>query len=100
MRDQSAGDSQGDFGERDLLGRSTILEILYQEGEQLVAAQRARASEILEEAPEPEREAVLVPLDLGVPRGQRRWLVLGDGAKWIRDWFESLRLDHKVIIIF
>ncbi len=214
MRDQSAGDSQGDIGERagelDLLGRSTLLEILSQEGERLVAAQRARASEILEEAPEPEREAVLVPvetdpcddawsdvpldeseeaqteweqaqavwaatgfpgcepvcpvkaktprqvdegfvivppdevqtkaqpctgrkaictytavvlvagwqyslasattadlglqvaallLELGVPRGQRRLLVLGDGAKWIRDWFEGLRLDHKVMIV-
>lgn len=57
MRDQSAGDSQSDFGERagelDLLGRSTILEILYQEGEQLVAAQRARASEILDRSSGP-----------------------------------------------
>ena len=38
MRDQSAGDSQGNFGERagelDLLGRSTLLEILSQEEEQ------------------------------------------------------------------
>ena len=213
MRDQSAGDSQVDIGERagdpDLLGRSTILEILHQEGERLVAAQRARASAILEEAPEPEREAVLVPVatdpcddelsdvppdesaeaqaeweqaqaawaasgfpgcepvgpvaakaprqvdegfvivqpdevqtkaqpctgrkaictytavvlvagwryslasataaglwlqvaallvELGVTCGQRRLLVLGDGAKWIRDWFEGLRLDHKVMI--
>jgi hypothetical protein len=213
MRDQSAGDSQIDVGERaggpDLLGRSTILEILYQEGELLVAAQRTRASELLEEAPESEREAVLVPVrtdpcddelsdvppdeseeaqaeweqaeaawaaagfpgcepvcpvkaktprqvdegfvivqpdevqtkaqpctgrkaictftavvlvagwqysvasattadlwlqvaallwELGVTRGQRRLLVLGDGARWIRDWFEGLRLDHKVMI--
>ena len=45
------------------MGRSTLLEILSQEGERLVAAQRARASEILEEAPEPEREAVLVPVE-------------------------------------
>jgi hypothetical protein len=213
MRDQSAGDSQVDVGERagdpDLLARSTILEVLYQEGEQLVAAQRARASAILEEAPESERAAVLVPvptdpcddelsdvppdeseearaeweqaeaawaaagfpgcepvcpveaqaprqvdegfvivppdevqtkaqpctgrkaictytavvlvagwqysvasattaglwlqvaallIELGVTSGQRRLLVLGDGAKWIRDWFEGLRLDHKVMI--
>src|ERR1019366_9399345 len=27
-----------------------------------------------------------------------RLLVLGDGAQWIRDWFEGLRLDHKVMI--
>jgi len=213
MRDESAGDSRIAIGERagepDLLGRSTILEILYQEGEQLVAAQRARAAAILEEAPEREREAVLIPVptdpcddessdvpldeseeaqaeweqaqaawaasgfpgcepvcpvkareprhvdagfvivqpdevqtkaqpctgrkaictytaavlvagwqysvasattadlwlqvaallvELGVSSGQRRLLVLGDGARWIRDWFEGLNLDHKVMV--
>jgi hypothetical protein len=213
MRDESAGDSRITIGERagepDLLGRSTILEILYQEGEQLVAAQQSRAAAILEGAPEREREAVLVPVatdpcdddlsdvppdeseearaeweqaqeawaaagfpgcepvcpvpsreprhvdpgfvivqpdevqtkaqpctgrkaictytaavlvagwqysvaaattadlwlqvaallvELGVSSGQRRLLVLGDGARWIRDWFAGLDLDHKAMI--
>ena len=30
-------------------------------------------------------------LQLGVLSGERRLLVLGDGAAWIRAWFESLR---------
>ena len=29
-------------------------------------------------------------LELGVLRGERRLLVLGDGAAWIRTWFEGL----------
>ncbi len=42
MSDQSAGRSRADIvqdaGDEDLLGRSTILDILHQEGEQLIAA--------------------------------------------------------------
>ena len=45
MSDQSAGKSRADVcqyaGDEDLLGRSTILEIVHQEGERLIAAQRA-----------------------------------------------------------
>src|SRR3954452_14239115 len=32
-------------------------------------------------------------LELGVLRGERRLLVLGDGASWIRTWFEGLGID-------
>ena len=46
MSDQSAGKSRIDVceyaGDADLLGRSTIVEIVHHEGEQLVVAQRAR----------------------------------------------------------
>src|SRR3954451_17404480 len=56
MSDRSAGKSRTDIGQQagdeDLLGRSTILDIVHQEGEQLVAAQRQRARAILEEVPE------------------------------------------------
>ena len=45
MLDHSAGKSRADLcryaGDEDLLGRSTILEIVHQEGERLIAAQRA-----------------------------------------------------------
>jgi hypothetical protein len=36
---------------------------------------------------------------LGVHRGTRRLLVLADGARWIRDWFEGLGLDDKAMIV-
>jgi hypothetical protein len=56
MRDQSAGKSRQAIGQaagqEDLLGRSTIIEILHREGDQLVAAQRQRAEAILADAPE------------------------------------------------
>jgi hypothetical protein len=56
MSDQSAGKSRVDVcqgaGDEDLRGRSTILEIVHQEGEQLIAAQRQRARAILDEVPE------------------------------------------------
>ncbi|HMB05740.1 MAG TPA: hypothetical protein VKP69_18645, partial [Isosphaeraceae bacterium] len=56
MSDQSAGESRVDVcrsaGDDDLLGRSTILEIVHQEGERLVAAQRQRACAILDDATE------------------------------------------------
>ena len=58
MSDQSAGKSRADVcqyaGDEDLLGRSTILEIVHQEGEQLIAAQRQRARAVLDDASEAE----------------------------------------------
>ena len=36
---------------------------------------------------------------LEVHRGTRSLLVLADGARWIRDWFESLGLKDKVMIV-
>ncbi len=51
MSDQSAGKSRVDVcqdaGDADLLGRSTIIDIVHQEGAPLVAAQRERARAIL-----------------------------------------------------
>ncbi len=38
-------------------------------------------------------------LELGVLRGDRRLLVLGDGAAWIRTWFEGLGISSKVMIL-
>jgi hypothetical protein len=38
-------------------------------------------------------------LDLGVTSGQRRLLVLGDGASWIRTWFEGLGIFPKTMIL-
>ena len=47
MSDQSAGKSRTDVcqyaGDESLLGRSTIIDIVHQEGEQLIVAQRKRA---------------------------------------------------------
>ena len=67
MSDQSAGKSRADVcqdaGDEDLLGRSTILEIVHQEGERLIAAQRQRARAILDEIP------------------QDQWAVLGASAE-------------------
>jgi hypothetical protein len=37
-------------------------------------------------------------LELGVLRDERRLLVLGDGAGWIRTWFEGLGISSKVMI--
>jgi hypothetical protein len=214
VSDQSAGRSRADIGQAagdaDLLGRSTILEIVHQEGEQLIAAQRRRAQAILDGASEDQRallgspaaEAVLeelsdVPpcddpeaaqgdwepvqaewiatgfpgcepaypvarreprevdpgfvivepdevktkaqpttgrkevwtytavvlvaglryalaeataeglwlqvgallLELGVLGGERRLLVLGDGAAWIRTWYEGLGVSPKAMIL-
>ena len=51
MSDQSAGKSRADVcqhaGDEDLLGRSTIIDIVHQEGEELIVAQRERARAIL-----------------------------------------------------
>src|SRR4051794_34882460 len=56
MSDQSAGQSRADVcqyaGDEDLLGRSTIIDIVHQEGEQLIVAQRERARGILSGASE------------------------------------------------
>ncbi len=216
MSDQSAGKSRADVcqdaGDEDLLGRSTIIDIVHQEGEPLIVAQRARARAILSDAPEAQlamlgpatidpdavtglvdddppfddtEEAqaeweqaqaewiatgfpwcepafpvakdepravdegfvivepdevktqaqpstgrkevwtytavVLVAglrsafaeataeglwlqvsavlLELGVLRGERRLLVLGDGAAWIRTWFEGLGIRPKAMVV-
>src|SRR5215210_1170000 len=56
MSEQSAGKSRADVcqdaGDADLLGRSTIIEIVHQEGAQLIAAQRQRARAVLDGATE------------------------------------------------
>ena len=41
--------------------------------------------------------ALLLPL--GVLSGERRLLILGDGAAWIRAWFESLGISLKAMIL-
>jgi hypothetical protein len=38
-------------------------------------------------------------LELDVLGGGRRLLVLGDGASWIRSWFEGLGIDLKAMIV-
>jgi hypothetical protein len=38
-------------------------------------------------------------LELGVLEGERRLLVLGDGARWIRAWLESLGIDSKAMVL-
>ena len=38
-------------------------------------------------------------LELGVLSGERRLLVLGDGASWIRTWFEGLGISPKAMIV-
>ena len=38
-------------------------------------------------------------LELGVLRGERRLLVLGDGAAWIRTWFEGLGISSKAMVL-
>jgi hypothetical protein len=56
MGDQSARKSRADVcqdaGDEDLLGRSTIIDIVHQEGEQLIVAQRERARSLLSGASE------------------------------------------------
>ena len=58
MSDQSAGRSCVDVcryaGDEDLLGRSTIIEIVHREGERLIAAQREHAGAVLDDATGPE----------------------------------------------
>jgi hypothetical protein len=38
-------------------------------------------------------------LEWDVPSGRRHLLVLGDGASWIRTWFEGLGIDPKAMIV-
>jgi hypothetical protein len=38
-------------------------------------------------------------LELGVLDGERRLLVLGDGASWIRTWFEGLGIDSRAMVL-
>ena len=38
-------------------------------------------------------------LELGVLSGERRLLVLGDGASWLRSWFEGLGIAPKAMIL-
>ena len=56
MSDQSAGKSCAEIcqgaGDEDLLGRSTIIDIVHQEGAELIAAEHARARAILDGASE------------------------------------------------
>ena len=56
MIDRSAGKSRADVcrcaGDEDLLGRSTVVDIVHREGEQLVVVQRERARAVLDGAPE------------------------------------------------
>lgn len=216
MRGHSAGKSRVAIGEaagdEDLLGRSTIIEIVHRDGGRLVAAQRQRAEAILADAPEAQRVLLGVPapealaeelddaptcddaeeagaeadweraqaewaatglpggepagpvaldeprqvdqalvivepdevvtraqattgrktvwtytavvmvaefryaiaeataeglwlevgallIELGVPRGDRRLLVLGDGAGWIRAWYEGLGIASRGMIV-
>jgi hypothetical protein len=64
MLAQSAGRSQVDLSDRadqeDLIARSTVLNVLHQEGAELLAAQRQRAAAALEE--HPQARAVLLPM--------------------------------------
>jgi hypothetical protein len=38
-------------------------------------------------------------LELGVLCGERRLLVLGDGAAWIRTWFEGVGIDSRAMVL-
>jgi hypothetical protein len=38
-------------------------------------------------------------LELGVFGGERRLLVLGDGASWIRTWFEGLGISSRAMVL-
>jgi hypothetical protein len=63
MLAQSAGRSRADLSDRadqeDLIARSTVLNVLHQEGAELLAAQHRRATAALEE--HPEARALLLP---------------------------------------
>jgi hypothetical protein len=64
MLAHSAGRSQADLGDRaheeDLIARSTVLNVVHQEGAELLAAQHRRATAALEE--HPEARALLLPM--------------------------------------
>lgn len=38
-------------------------------------------------------------LELGVLCGERRPLIVGDGARWIRTWFEGLGIDSRAMVL-
>jgi hypothetical protein len=44
-------------------------------------------------------QVAAVLLELGVLCGERRLLVLGDGAAWIRSWFEGLGIESKAMVL-
>jgi hypothetical protein len=71
MSDQSAGRSRVDVcqaaGDADLLGRSTIIEIVHQEGAHLIAAQRQRARAVLDGASEAQLTWLGAPAADAVP---------------------------------
>jgi hypothetical protein len=71
LSEHSAGKSRHDVcldaGDEDLLGRSTILEIVHQEGTPLVAAQRQRAQAVLDSATE------IQLARLGLPTAEAMW---------------------------
>ncbi len=60
MSDRSAGESRADVcqcaGDESLLGRSTVIDIVHQEGEQLILAQRECARAILADEDVPSSE--------------------------------------------
>ena len=57
MSNRSAGKSRADVcqyaGDESLLGRSTVIDIVHQEGEQLTRATRERARAVLDERRKP-----------------------------------------------
>jgi hypothetical protein len=65
--DRSAGRSRAELGrgagDEDLLGRSTVLEILHQEGAAVITAERQRARGILDEVPEDQWAVLGVPTE-------------------------------------
>ena len=76
MSAQSAGKSCADVcqdaGDEELLGRSTIIDIVHDEGEQLAAAQRARARIILSDASEAQR--AMLGLAVADPAAVTEWV--------------------------
>jgi hypothetical protein len=45
------------------------------------------------------RQVAALLLELGVLGGERRLMVLGDGAAWIRTWFEGLGIGSKAMVL-
>jgi hypothetical protein len=84
MSDQSAGKSRVDIGQaagdEELLGRSTILEIVHQEGAQLIAAQRQRARAVLDGASEAHL-SLLGPPAVGTAMDEPNDVPPGDDAE-------------------
>ena len=82
MADQSAGKSRADVceyaGDEGLLGRSTVIEIVHQEGERLIAAQRERARGVLDGA----SDAQLALLGPAVADPEARTGLVDDDRPW------------------